>query len=330
MRLSNFDYQLPQELIAQFPLRKRDSARLLVLNRKKRTIEHRIFKDITDYLHRDELIVLNDTRVLASRLLGARKSGGKVEVLLIQHKGNLTFRAMIKPTRVKLGEKIIFNGGETYGTINARDEITFNLKDIDAVYNLGLMPLPPYIKRKSVDLDTAYYQTVYANQDGAIASPTAGLHFTKELLNRLESFGVNLGFITLHVGLGTFQPVKADDITRHKMESEYFKVDESAIKKIDNARLNKSRIFAVGTTALRALEAYALTGVKQGDTDLFIYPGFKFNLVDCLLTNFHLPRTTLFMLVCAFAGEKLMKRAYQEAIEQKYRFYSYGDAMLIL
>ncbi|MFH1413666.1 MAG: tRNA preQ1(34) S-adenosylmethionine ribosyltransferase-isomerase QueA [Candidatus Omnitrophota bacterium] len=349
MRLASFDYELPQELIAQFPLKKRDSARLLVLDRKKRRVEHRIFQDITDYVRQDELVVLNDTRVLSSRLLGSRKTGGKVEVLLIRHKGNLTFRAMIKPTRVKLGEKIIFtpletkskqqrgarsltgfNRGKSYGTISARDEITFKLKDMDAVYDLGVMPLPPYIKRESVDLDRTYYQTVYADQDGAIASPTAGLHFTRELLNKLESSGVNLGFITLHVGLGTFRPVKADDITRHKMDSEYFRINGKVINKIDALRLKKKRIFAVGSTALRALETYALTGVKEGYTDLFIYPGFKFNLVDCLLTNFHLPRTTLFMLVCAFAGEKLAKKAYREAIEKKYRFYSYGDAMLIL
>ncbi|MFH1355484.1 MAG: tRNA preQ1(34) S-adenosylmethionine ribosyltransferase-isomerase QueA [Candidatus Omnitrophota bacterium] len=330
MRLASFNYNLPQELIAQFPLKERDSAKLLVLDRKKRTFEHRIFQDITDYVTQDELVVLNNTRVLSSRLLGLRKTGGKVEILLIRHKGNLIFQAMIKPARVKLGEKISFNRGKSYGTISARDEITFKLKDVDAVYDLGVMPLPPYIKRESVELDRNYYQTVYADQDGAIASPTAGLHFTKELLNKLEFSGVNLGFITLHVGVGTFRPVKVDDITVHKMESEYFEINQDAMKKINNARLNKSRIFAVGTTALRTLEAYALTGTKEGYTDLFIYPGFKFNLVDCLLTNFHLPRTTLFMLVCAFAGEKLAKRAYQEAIEKKYRFYSYGDAMLIL
>ena len=329
LKLSDFDYNLPKELIAQYPLKERDAARLLVLDRAKGTIEHRVFKDILNYLNKDDLIVLNDTKVLRARLKGSRLTSGKVEVLLLNRKNGLTFNALIKPARIKPGEKIIFNGGRIFGQISAKNEITFNAKDIDAVYNLGLMPLPPYIKRDPQDLDNVYYQTVYANEKGAIASPTAGLHFTNELIKKIQSLSINIAYITLHVGLATFRPVKADDITKHKMEPEYFKICDDAISSIEKARIKKSRIFAVGTTTLRALETYA-SGIKEGYTDLFIYPGYKFDIADCLLTNFHLPATTLFMLVCAFAGEKWIKKAYQEAIDRKYRFYSYGDAMLIV
>jgi len=329
LKLSDFDYSLPKELIAQYPLKERDSARLLVLDREKLTLEHRVFKDIPDYLREGDLIVLNDTKVLPSRLHGKRNSGGKVKVLLLNRKEGLTFSALIKPGRVKLGEKIIFNGGKSEGIISAKNEITFNLKDAASVYALGLMPLPPYIKRSPEDMDNIYYQTVYASQEGAIASPTAGLHFTRELIDGIESRGINVACITLHVGIGTFKPVKAEDITAHKMEPEYFKVTDQAAELINNARAKNRRIIAVGTTSLRALEAFS-SGKKEGYTDLFIYPGYKFKLVDCLLTNFHLPRTTLLMLVSAFCGEKLAKKAYQEAVDNKYRFYSYGDAMLII
>ncbi|MFA5402199.1 MAG: tRNA preQ1(34) S-adenosylmethionine ribosyltransferase-isomerase QueA, partial [Candidatus Omnitrophota bacterium] len=197
------------------------------------------------------------------------------------------------------------------------------------IYELGQVPLPPYIRREPEDLDKDYYQTVYANKEGAIASPTAGLHFTEELLKKIELSGVNIAHLTLHVGLGTFKPVTSEDITKHKMEPEFFQIPKSSQEKIEAARKNKSRIIAVGTTTLRALEAYA-DGLKEGWTNLFIYPGYKFKLVDCLLTNFHLPKTTLFMLTCAFGGEKLIKQAYQEAVDKQYRFYSYGDAMLII
>lgn len=340
MKLSDFDYDLPKELIAQYPLKERDSARLLVLNRGKLTLEHRIFKDLPDYLKEGDLVILNDTKVLPSRLHGRRNSAGKVEVLLLKRKEGLTFSALIKPGRVKLGEKIIFtpplclrgaglNGGKSEGIISAKNEITFNLKDAACVYDLGLMPLPPYIKRSPEDMDNVYYQTVYANQEGAIASPTAGLHFTKELIAGIESRGINVACITLHVGIGTFKPVKVDDIAAHKMEPEYFRITDEVSELIKNTRAKNRRIIAVGTTSLRALEVFS-SGMKEGYTDLFIYPGYKFKLADCLLTNFHLPRTTLFMLVSAFCGEKLAKKAYQEAIDNKYRFYSYGDAMLII
>lgn len=329
LKLSDFDYYLPKELIAQYPLEERDSARLLVLNRNNCTIEHRVFKDIVDYLKKDDLLVLNDTKVLPARLEGKRQTGGKVTVLLLNRKYNLTFNALIKPSRVKLGEKIIFNGNNFCGTVSAKNEISFNDCQLDCVYKLGRMPLPPYIKREPEDLDDVYYQTVYADKEGALASPTAGLHFTKQLIKKIELQGAKFAYITLHVGRGTFTPVKADDITEHKMEPEYFKIPPETLKNLEQAQQTKARIFAVGTTSLRTLETYS-TDIREGLTDLFIYPGYKFKVADCLVTNFHLPRTTLFMLVCAFAGEKLIKKAYQEAIDKKYRFYSYGDAMLIV
>ncbi|MFC1675008.1 tRNA preQ1(34) S-adenosylmethionine ribosyltransferase-isomerase QueA [Candidatus Omnitrophota bacterium] len=329
MRLSDFDYSLPKELIAQYPLTERDQARMLVVEKKSGRITHRVFKDIADYLNKDDLLVINDTKVLSCRLKGKRSSGGKVEVLLLKRKQGLKFSALIKPARLRINEKILFNGGKVSGTLSARGEITFKAKDQDAVYGLGAMPLPPYIKRDSEELDDIYYQTVYARNTGAIAAPTAGLHFTKESLQDLMSKGVELANITLHVGYGTFKPVKVDEITAHKMEPESFEVSREAQELIEAARKRSSRVFAVGTTSVRALESCA-RGRSEGETDLFIYPGFEFKLTDCLLTNFHLPRTTLFMLVCAFAGEELIKRAYQEAIDKKYRFYSYGDAMLII
>ena len=329
MKLSDFDYNLPKELIAQYPLKERDQARLLVLDRKKKRIEHRIFKDITDYLNQSDSIFLNDTKVLPGRLVGSRLSGGKVEVLLLQHKGSLAFKALIKPARVKLNEKIIFNSSGFFGTVSAKNEITFSGIDLNSIYNHGKMPLPPYIKRAPEDLDNDYYQTVYARSEGAIAAPTAGLHFTESLINRLSRNGINVGYLTLHVGYGTFKPVNVEEIASHKMEPEYFSIPQETINLAKHTSSIAGRIFAVGTTSLRALETYAL-GKREGETDLFIYPGFEFKITDCLLTNFHLPRTTLFMLVAAFAGEELIKAAYREAIDKKYRFYSYGDAMLII
>ena len=329
LKLSDFDYILPKELIAQYPLKERDNARLFVLQRSKEAIEHCLFKDIKDYLKKDDLLVLNNTKVLPSRIFGRRLTGGRVEILLLKRKGNSTFSALLKPGRLKIGEKIIFNGGKTFAKITAKNEVAFNIRDAGSIYKLGVMPLPPYIKREAQELDNEYYQTIYAKEEGAIASPTAGLHFTKDLIKGLEESGVNTAYVTLHVGLGTFKPVKAEDITSHKMEPEYFNIPEGALKKIEEAKRKNNRIFAVGTTSLRALESYA-SGIKKCETDLFIYPGYKFKLTDCLLTNFHLPKTTLFMLVCAFCGENLAKKAYLEAIEKKYRFYSYGDAMLIL
>jgi len=329
LKLSDFDYTLPKGLIAQYPLKKRDMARLLVLDRKTKEIKHRIFKDLTDYLAREDLLVLNNTKVLPARLFGKRKSGGKVEILLLRRKEGFLFDALLKPARLKLNEKIIFDDHKFSATVTAKNEVSFFASDIDEIYKHGSMPLPPYIKRDVQLSDFGDYQTVYAENDGAVASPTAGLHFTQELLGRIHSAGVNAAYITLHVGFATFRPVKSVDITQHKMEEEYFSIGQEATGLINQTRNKGRRILAVGTTSCRSLETYA-TGKSQGHTNLFIYPGYKFKMTDCLLTNFHLPRTTLFMLVCAFAGTDLMKKAYQEAIDKEYRFYSYGDAMLII
>jgi len=330
MKLSDFDYSLPKGLIAQNPLGIRDAARLLVLNRSKGTVEHRRFSDIADYVCAGGLLVLNNTKVVPARLIGKRVTGGKAEVLLLNRKSGPAFEALIKPSRIKSGENIIFDGGKISCQVSARNEVVFNTADVGAIYAQGSMPLPPYIKREPRESDKTDYQTVYAQECGAIASPTAGLHFTKKLINRIESQGVNTAYITLHVGYSTFRPVKSEDITKHKMESEYYKINTAALKKIKEAEARGAKIFAVGTTSCRTLEAYARNQQEEGHTDLFIYPGFNFKMVNSLITNFHLPRTTLFMLVCAFATEKLIRKAYQEAIGKEYRFYSYGDAMLII
>jgi S-adenosylmethionine:tRNA ribosyltransferase-isomerase len=329
MKLSDFDYDLPKELIAQYPLKDRDAARLMVLDRKNKSIRHDTFSNITSYLRKGDLLVLNNTRVLPARLFGLRKTGGKVEVLLLNRKEGLKFEAMLKPGRLKLNERISFNGGKIYAEVTAKDEISFYAKDLQEIYCQGVMPLPPYIKRRPEDLDNVFYQTVYASLDGAVAAPTAGLHFTQELIAAVGSGGAEIAYITLHVGPGTFKPVKKEDITMHLMDPEQFNVPRQAGELINKTRASGNRIFAVGTTSLRTLETFA-AGKSEGSTDLFVYPGYEFKLTDCLLTNFHLPRTTLFMLACAFTGTGFLKAAYDEAIEKKYRFYSYGDAMLII
>jgi S-adenosylmethionine:tRNA ribosyltransferase-isomerase len=329
LKLSDFDYALPKDLIAQHPLENREDARLLVIERSSGRITHGVFSGIKTFLKKNDLLVLNDTKVLHCRLIGHKATGGKVEILLTKRIKGSTFSCLVQPSRTKVGEKIFFASGKICGILSARKQISFKQEDADTIYDYGVVPLPPYIKREPVDSDKVYYQTVYARNDGALASPTAGLHFTDDILKDIQAGGVNLAYITLHVGLGTFRPVRCDNIAEHKMEPEYFKVPDDAAEKIKQAKAEKGRIIAVGTTALRTLESCA-GGRSEGNTDLFIYPGYKFKLVDCLLTNFHLPMTTLFMLVCAFGGEKLMKQAYQEAIEKKYRFYSYGDAMLII
>jgi len=328
LNLTDFDFNLPKELIAQYPLEKREAAKLIVIHRKSGRIEHRIFKDVPDYLLPQDLLILNNTRVLSCRIFGRRNTGGKVEALLLDKKSKNSFSCMIKPARIKIGEEILFNSSRIKGVLTARNQIQFSLP-CDQVYAHGSMPLPPYIKRNPEPLDDIYYQTEYAEIAGAVASPTAGLHFTRGLLKDIADKGTDIAYVTLHVGPGTFKPVKAENILEHKMDAEQFFVPDKTIGLINKAKKDNSRIVAVGTTSLRVLETYA-SGRKEGSTDLFIYPGYKFRSADCLLTNFHLPKTTLFMLVCAFAGIKLAKKAYLEAIDRKYRFYSYGDAMLII
>jgi S-adenosylmethionine:tRNA ribosyltransferase-isomerase len=329
LKLTEFDYPLPKELIAQYPLENREGAKLMVVDRKTGTISHKIFKEITGFFKKNDLLVLNDTKVLHCRLMGKKITGGRVEILLTRRLNGTTFSCLVQPSRTKVGEKIIFAFGKITGFLSSRGQISFKQPDADAIYEFGVVPLPPYIKREPEDLDTVYYQTVYAKNAGALASPTAGLHFTPESLKQINLAGVNLAYVTLHVGLGTFRPVKCENIIEHKMEPEQFLVPDAAIAALAKVKTDQGRVIAVGTTSLRVLETYA-SGRKEGNTDLFIYPGYKFALVDCLLTNFHLPMTTLLMLVCAFGGKELMLKAYQEAVDNKYRFYSYGDAMLIV
>ncbi|TBR17943.1 tRNA preQ1(34) S-adenosylmethionine ribosyltransferase-isomerase QueA, partial [bacterium] len=292
LKLSDFDYHLPRELIAQYPSVERDASRLMVVDRRKNKIEHRVFSDIKDYFSHQDLLVLNNTKVLPSRLFGKRITGGKVEIFLVRHIGGLVFEAMLKPGRLKFNEKIVFDNTDIYAVITGRNEARFQAESLEDVYKLGVMPLPPYIKRKSEESDTIRYQTVYAKNEGAIAAPTAGLHFTHKLFEQLRDIGADIGYLTLHVGLGTFKPVKSDVIAEHKMDAEYFQVPQETSELIEKAHAHNKRVFAVGTTSLRALESYAL-GQREGDTRLFVYPGYKFKEVDALVTNFHLPKTTL-------------------------------------
>ena len=339
MKLSDFDYYLPKELIAQEPKASRDASRLLVVDRKTGTISHRSFRDLAGYFKPPELLVLNNTRVIPARLLGVKKDTlGKVDVLLAERLSDKRFKVLIKP-HLKIGGELIFNHGTIRAQLVEDKCLEFkNALPAEALKKIGLMPLPPYIKRQPGKRDGLRYQTVYARNPGAIAAPTAGLHFTRELLKKIEEKEVKLAHITLHVGVGTFKPVRSEDIRNHIMEPEEFNISRKTIKDIITIREKGGRVFAVGTTTTRALETSAAiftnheapTTKHCGHTNLFIYPGYKFKLVDCLLTNFHLPKTTLLMLACAFAGRGLIMQAYQEAIKEKYRFYSYGDAMLIL
>ncbi|MDD4940845.1 MAG: tRNA preQ1(34) S-adenosylmethionine ribosyltransferase-isomerase QueA [Candidatus Omnitrophica bacterium] len=329
MRLSDFDYDLPKGLIAQYPLKERDACRLLVVDRAAGTVTHAFFRDIGTYLRAGDLLVLNNTKVLTCRLRGRRATGGAVEVFLLRQKQGSCFEAMFKPGRLREGERIRFADPGITATRTGEREITFEDVSADAVYAAGEIPLPPYIKRAPEPLDEVYYQTVYAGPHGSVASPTAGLHFTGPLLDDIRRRGVGTAYVTLHVGIGTFKPVTVDDIRQHVMAEESFDVPDKTQDLLARARAGTGRIVAVGTTTCRTLESYA-QGNTGGATGLFMYPGHRFRLVDCLVTNFHLPRTTLFMLVCAFAGTGLTHAAYAEAVREKYRFYSYGDAMLVV
>ncbi len=335
MRLQDFNYQLPQELVAQYPLKERDKARLMVINRVTGEIRHDQFANLGKYLPVQSVVVLNDSKVIPARLWGRRESGGAVEIFLLnQLADGYSHRVMISPLkRLKLDEKIIFNGGKVYAQLKDVPNriVRFNKKNIlRYLPKIGHMPLPPYIKRNDESLDREYYQTVFARHAGSVAAPTAGLHFTKELLTGLKRAGHLVGKVTLHVGDATFKPVQVDDITQHQMHSEFYRVSRNFWQSVAKAKASNKKIVAVGTTSCRTMETVALTGQLEGETNLFIYPGFSFQVVDALVTNFHLPFSTLLMLVCAFAGRDLIMRAYREAIKGKYRFYSYGDAMLVV
>ncbi|MEG1395708.1 MAG: tRNA preQ1(34) S-adenosylmethionine ribosyltransferase-isomerase QueA [Oscillospiraceae bacterium] len=340
MKTSDFYYDLPQELIAQTPLERRDGSRLLVLNKETGKTEHRHFFDLPGYLHPGDCLVLNDSRVLPARLLGHRvPSGGAVEVLLLIDKGNKTWECLVRPGRkLHPGAQISFGDGLLTAEIMEEVEggnrlVRFNYEGIflEILERLGKMPLPPYIKEELNDPER--YQTVYSNEVGSAAAPTAGLHFTKELLAQIEAMGVRLAYVTLHVGLGTFRPVKEDEVEGHEMHSEYCMVPAKAAEIINDTKKNGGRVICVGTTSCRTIESWAGPDgtMKEtgGWTSIYIYPGYKFKVLDCLITNFHLPESTLVMLVSALAGREHILDAYAEAVREKYRFFSFGDAMLI-
>lgn len=336
MYLSEFSYILPKELIAQYPLRQRDEARLLVVKRDSQEFYHDIFSNIGKYLPRNSLLVLNDSKVIPARLIGEReKTKGKVEIFLLRKLSDgVSYQALIRPLgRLNPREKIIFNGGAIYAqVIDFREKIVrFNTNEAGLdLEKIGHIPLPPYIKRSDTAEDRIYYQTVFARKPGSVASPTAGLHFTQKLLGHLKKEGHGIAKVTLHVNYATFSPVKKKNILQHKMHKENYAVSPIIGKEIRKARQEGRSVVAVGTTTTRVLETMACTGRLRGETDIFIYPGYTFQMVDILITNFHLPFSTLLMLVYAFGSKDLMLRAYTEAIRKKYRFYSYGDAMVII
>lgn len=340
MDVKDFYYELPQELIAQDPLEDRSDSRLMVLNRRSGEISHRIFREITDYLKPKDCLVINNTKVIPARLYGIREdTGAKIELLLLKRKENDIWETLVKPgKKAKTGTKISFGEGLLKGEIidvieDGNRLIHFSYEGIfeEILDELGQMPLPPYITHALQDKNR--YQTVYAKYDGSAAAPTAGLHFTPELLEQIQTMGVKIAEVTLHVGLGTFRPVKVSDILSHHMHSEYFQIDTKAADLINQTKDAGGRIISVGTTSTRTLESAAdETGhikAQSGWTDIFIYPGYSFKVIDGLITNFHLPESTLLMLVSALAGREQILSAYQTAVKEKYRFFSFGDAMLI-
>ncbi len=340
MKLSDFDYDFPPKLIAQYSPPQRDRSRLLVLNRKEGEIEHRIFSQLSSYLNDGDLLVLNQTKVIPARLKGVKEgTGGRVELLLLNGVRENEWKVLVRPgRRVRPGTKISIGGGRLRAQITDGGQDGYRLVRFTAegdfwqiLQEVGEIPLPPYIKRKPEPADKLRYQTVYAQTEGAVAAPTAGLHFTKDLLGKIRAKGVKVGSLILHVGWGTFRPVKSEEITEHRMESEYYHIPSDLCQEIEEAKSRGGKVYAVGTTTVRALESWGQEGnPREGWTSLFIYPSFDFRVVDGLITNFHLPRTTLLMLVSAFAGRERVLTAYAEAIRGGYRFYSYGDAMLVL
>ena len=338
MQLSDFDYFLPEELIGQTPCEPRDHSRLMVMNKYDGNIEHKKFYDLLEYLQKGDTLVFNDTKVMPARLLGSKKgSGGKVEVFLLNRQKGDEWEVLVKPgKKARIGAKIVFGENLECEIIDNTDFggriAKFNYQGIfeEILDELGETPLPPYIKAHLNNKER--YQTVYAKESGSAAAPTAGLHFTKELLNKCQAKGVNLAFVTLHVGLGTFRPVNVEEITEHKMHKEYYAVSQETAEIINTAKRNGNRVIAVGTTAIRTLESASTTDglqAKSGWTDIFIYPGYQFKIVDAIITNFHLPKSTLLMLISAFAGKEKILQAYQEAIKEKYQFFSFGDAMFL-
>lgn len=341
MKLSDFYYDLPKELIAQDPLENRSDSRLMVVDRKTGEITHKHFYNILDYVNQGDCMVINDTKVIPARLMGVKEdTGASIEVLLLKRREEKLWETLVKPgKKARVGARISFGGGLLSGEVTDIVEegnrlIRFEYEGIweELLDRLGQMPLPPYITHQLKDRNR--YQTVYAKHDGSAAAPTAGLHFTKELLAQVKEKGVEIAHVTLHVGLGTFRPVKVENILEHHMHSEFYVVEEAEAEKINRAKARGNRVISVGTTSTRTLESVAdeqgIVHAGSGFTDIFIYPGYSFRVVDSLITNFHLPESTLLMLVSAFSDREQMMRAYEEAVREKYRFFSFGDAMLIL
>jgi S-adenosylmethionine:tRNA ribosyltransferase-isomerase len=339
LKTSDFNFDLPEELIAQVPLQKRDESRLMLLNKETGEIEHKIFKNIIDYLKEGDCLVLNNTRVLPARLIGEKlETKGKIEFLLLKRIELDTWQVLVKPgKRAKIGTKFSFGDKLIATVVDMAEEGSRIVKfEYDGVFEeildeLGSMPLPPYITEKLEDRER--YQTVYSKHDGSAAAPTAGLHFTEELLQKIKDKGVEIAFVILHVGLGTFRPVKVDNVLDHKMHSEFYMVDKEQADKINKCKKNGGRVIPVGTTSCRTLESVisedGLLKEQSGWTEIFIYPGYEFKVVDALITNFHLPESTLIMLVGALTGKENILNAYKVAVDEKYRFFSFGDAMFI-
>lgn len=343
MHIDAFDYYLPEELIAQKPLQSRDKSRLMVLNRNTGVIQHKVFSDVIDFIHEGDCLVMNDSKVIPARLYGVKEStGAKIEFLLTKRMDMHTWETMVKPgKRIKQGTRVIFGHNKElvaevmgFGKDGTRI-VKFIYEGIfeDILDRIGQVPLPPYIRRESDSEDKERYQTIYSRNDGSVAAPTAGLHFTEELLNQLMAKGVKLAYVTLHVGIGTFRPVKSENILDHEMHFESYQIDEKNAEIINQTKANGGRIIAVGTTSTRTLEsASSREGVvlpSSNETNLFIYPGYEFKVVDAMITNFHLPKSTLLMLISAFYNKDSILKAYEEAVKERYRFFSYGDAMLI-
>ena len=349
MKLSHFQFNLPKELLAEFPAENRDESRLMVINREKKTIEHKMFKDVIDYFDDGDVMILNNTKVFPARMYGNKeKTGAKIEVFLLRelNRESLLWDVLVDPARkIRIGNKLYFGDDDSLvaevidNTTSRGRTLRFLFdgpyEDFKAkITELGETPLPKYIKREVEVQDEERYQTIYSKVEGAVAAPTAGLHFSRELLKRLEIKGIHFAEVTLHVGLGTFRSVEVEDLTKHKMDSEQVIISEKTAEIVNNAKRNKRRVCAIGTTSMRAIETSVSTdgylNSYNGWTNKFIFPPYEFSIADSLVTNFHTPLSTLLMMISAFCGHELMMKAYREAIQEKYRFYSYGDAMLIL
>ncbi len=349
MKLSNFGFDLPQELLAEYPSENRDESRLMVLNRKEQTIEHKLFKDLINYFDEDDVMILNNTKVFPARLYGNKeKTGARIEVFLLRelNEEQRLWDVLVDPARkIRIGNKLYFGDDESL-VAEVIDNTTSRGRTLRFLYDgsykefriklreLGETPLPKYIKREVEPDDEERYQTIYAKTEGAVAAPTAGLHFSKHLLKRLEIKGINFAEVTLHVGLGTFNPVEVEDLSKHKMDSEEIAIGSEAVDIINTGIKNRKRVCAIGTTAMRTIESSVsssgLLNEMEGWTNKFIFPPYDFSIANCMVTNFHTPKSTLLMMISAFAGHDFVMEAYQEAIKEKYKFYSYGDAMLII